>query len=197
MAFCSNCGAAVEGRFCPKCGSAVDAGAAAGGPGAPPPASPPPGYTPPQGYNPPPGGPPPPGYSAPGYSAPGGYVPPPTAAAGMTDNMAGALCYLFGFITGILVLVLAPYNQNRNIKFHALQSIFLNIAWIVTWIAATIVSIALHAIPILGAIISILLHAAIGIGFFIVWLYMMFKTYNGEKIVLPIIGPMAEKQAAA
>jgi uncharacterized membrane protein len=156
MAFCSNCGAAVEGRFCPKCGSAVDAGAAAGGPGATPPAGPPPGYTPPQGYNPPP-----------------------------------------GFITGILFLVLAPYNQNRNIKFHALQSIFLNIAWIVTWIAATIVSIALHAIPILGAIISILLHAAIGIGFFIVWLYMMFKTYNGEKIVLPIIGPMAEKQAAA
>src|SRR3984893_3177719 len=185
MAFCSNCGAAVEGRFCPKCGAAVDAGAPAGGQSAPPPAGPPP------------AGPPPPGYTTPGYSAPGGYVPPPPAAAGMTDNMAGALCYLFGFITGILFLVLAPYNQKRNIKFHALQSIFLNIAWIVCWIAATIVSIVLHAIPILGAIISILLHAAIGIGFFIVWLYMMFKTYNGEKIVLPIIGPMAEKQAAA
>jgi uncharacterized membrane protein len=25
----------------------------------------------------------------------------------------------------------------------------------------------------------------------------MFKTYNGEKIVLPVIGPLAEKQAAA
>jgi uncharacterized membrane protein len=192
MAFCSNCGAAVEGRFCPKCGSAIDTGAPAAGPGAPPPAGPTPGGPPPPGYNPPP-----PGYSAPGYSAPAGYVPPPAGAAGMTDNMAGALCYLFGFITGILFLVLAPYNQNRNIKFHAFQSIFLNIAWIVTWIVATVFSIALHAIPILGAIISILLHAAIGIGFFILWLYMMFKTYNGEKIVLPIIGPMAEKQAAA
>jgi len=115
----------------------------------------------------------------------------------MTDNMAGALCYLFGFITGILFLVLAPYNQNRNIKFHAFQSIFLNIAWIVCWIAATILSIVLHTIPILGAIISILLHACIGIGFFILWLYMMFKTYNGEKIVLPVVGPLAEKQAAA
>ena len=47
----------------------------------------------------------------------------------MTDNMAGALCYLFGFITGILFLVLAPYNQNRDIRFHAFQSIFLNIIY--------------------------------------------------------------------
>lgn len=115
----------------------------------------------------------------------------------MTDNMAGALCYLLGFITGILFLVLAPYNQNRTVRFHAFQSIFLNIAWVVTWIAATILSIVLHTIPILGAIISILLHMAIGIGFFILWLYMMFKTYNNEKIVLPVIGPLAEKQAGA
>ena len=105
MPYCSNCGAQVDGRFCPKCGTALDAAAQTGGPGAPPPAGPPP------AYNPPPGGAPPPG-----YSAPGGYVPPASTAAGMTDNMAGALCYLFGFITGILFLVLAPYNQNRSIK---------------------------------------------------------------------------------
>ena len=184
MAFCSNCGSAVEGRFCPKCGAAVGAGAPTGG--TPPPPGPPPASPPPPAYNP-----------TPGYSAPGGYAPPPSAAAGMTDNMAGALSYLFGFITGILFLVLAPYNQNRNIKFHAFQSIFLNIAWVVCWIAATILSIVLHSIPILGAIISILLHMAIGIGFFILWLYMMFKTYNGEKIMLPIIGPIADKQANA
>lgn len=185
MPFCSNCGSAVEGRFCPKCGAAVDAGAPAPGAGVPPPPSSPP--PPPPGYNP-----------TPGYTAqPGGYAQPTPAASAMTDNMAGALCYLLGFITGILFLVLAPYNQNRTVRFHAFQSIFLNIAWVVTWIAATILSIVLHTIPILGAIISILLHMAIGIGFFILWLYMMFKTYNNEKIVLPVIGPLAEKQAGA
>jgi uncharacterized membrane protein len=157
-----------------------------GGQAAPPPASQPPGGPPPPGYNPPPG-----------YSAPGGYVQPAPSAAGMTDNMAGALCYLFGFITGILFLVLAPYNQNRNIKFHAFQSIFMNLAWIVCWIGATIVSIVFHTIPVLGTLVSILLQTAVGIGFLILWLYMMFKTYNGERIVLPVIGPLAEKQAAA
>ena len=185
MPFCSNCGSAVEGRFCPKCGAAVDAGAPAPGAGVPPPPSSPP--PPPPGYNP-----------TPGYTAqPGGYAQPSPAATGMTDNMAGALCYLFGFITGILFLVLAPYNQNRTVRFHAFQSIFLNIAWVVVWIAITILSIALHIIPVLGAIISILLHACLGLGGFILWLYMMFKTYNNEKIVLPVIGPMAEKQAGA
>lgn len=122
-------------------------------------------------------------------------IPPQAASAGISDNAAGALCYLLGFITGILFLVLAPYNQNRNVRFHAFQSIFLNIAWVVIWIAITIVSVALHAIPIIGAIISILLGFCVWIGALIVWLYMMFKTYNGETIVLPVIGPMAQKQA--
>jgi len=27
------------------------------------------------------------------------------------------------------------------------------------------------------------------------WLFMMYKAYNNEKFVLPIIGPLAEKQA--
>jgi uncharacterized membrane protein len=115
----------------------------------------------------------------------------------MTENMAGALCYLGGFITGILFLVLAPYNQDRNIRFHAFQSIFLNIAWFILWIVITIVLIPFRLIPFLGLFIAIVLHGCLGLGGLILWLYMMFKTYNGEKIVLPVIGPMAEKQAGA
>ncbi len=131
-------------------------------------------------------------------STPLGAIPAtgPTAA-GLTDNVAGALCYLAGLITGILFLVLAPYNQNRTVRFHAFQSIFLHIAWIVAWIAVTIITLPLAALPIFGAIVSVSLHFALWIGGVVVWLYMMFKTYNGEKIVMPIVGPMAEKQAGA
>jgi uncharacterized membrane protein len=145
------------------------------------------------------------GAPAPGVGpepAPPGVNPPHAMPApqiapsvGMTDNMAGALCYLFGFITGILFLVLAPYNQDRNIRFHAFQSIFLNIAWVALWIVITIILIPFRYIPFLGLFISLVLQSVIGLGGFIAWLYMMFKTYNGEKIVLPVIGPMAEKQA--
>jgi uncharacterized membrane protein len=172
MAFCANCGAAVEGRFCQKCGAPVAAPGSAPEAGPVPP--PPPPATPP--YNP----------------GPQAQIGP---TVGMTDNMAGALCYLFGFITGILFLVLAPYNQNRDIRFHAFQSIFLNIAWVALWIVITIILIPFRYIPFLGLFISLVLQSVIGLGGFIAWLYMMFKTYNGEKIVLPVIGPMAEKQA--
>lgn len=172
MAFCANCGAEVSGRFCQKCGAPV--------------AGPPPGPTPgaTAETNPP---------NLPPAVQP--LPPPPYGATGLTDNVAGALCYLVGFITGILFLVLAPYNQNRTIRFHAFQSIFLNIAWVILWIVVTIVSFAFHAIPFLGVFISMVLQFCLGIGGLIVWLYMMFKTYNGEKIVLPVVGPMADKQA--
>src|SRR5437879_984508 len=60
--------------------------------------------------------------------------PPIMQAPGLTDNVAGALCYLCGLITGIIFLVIAPYNQNKFVRFHAFQSIFAHIAVIVLWI---------------------------------------------------------------
>src|SRR5580698_5869898 len=129
----------------------------------------------------------------------GGYAPPPPAvavapsAAGMEENMASALCYLAGWLTGVIFLVLAPYNQNRTIRFHAFQSIFLSVAFIPIWIIMVILSMILHFIPVLGSILSLLMSVVIGFGFFFLWLFLMYKAYNKEKFVLPVIGPLAEK----
>ena len=172
MAFCANCGAEVQGRFCAKCGAPAPAAGASAG------AAPPP---------------PPPPAASPFPAAAG---PAPAAqAAGLEENLACALCYVLTLLTGILFLVLAPYNQNRLIRFHAFQSIFLNIAWIAIYIVLSIVSVALFSIPFLGAMLSIVLHLAAFLGFFILWLMLMYKAYNRERWVLPFIGPLAEKQA--
>jgi len=168
MAFCPSCGTSVDGRFCPKCGTAVGEAAAAGAPAgstAPPP---------------------------PQYAPPAGAV---ASAPGMTENMASALCYALGLVTGIVFLVLAPYNQNRNIKFHAFQSIFMHLALIVCYVVLTMAGIVMHGIPVIGALFSILLSMVLGLGSFLLWLFMLFKTYNGEKIVLPVIGDLAQRQA--
>jgi uncharacterized membrane protein len=115
----------------------------------------------------------------------------------MSENVAGALCYLLGLITGVLFLVIAPYNQNRNVRFHAFQSIFFNVAMIAAWIAFMVIGTILAHIPILGWIIDLLVWAALSIGALIIWLMLMFKAYNNQRLSLPVIGPLAEKQAAA
>jgi uncharacterized membrane protein len=157
MAFCSNCGAPVEGQFCQKCGTPV-----ASAPGAT--------YTPP-------------------------VYPTATQAAGLSVNAASALCYLFGLITGIVFLVLAPYNQDRRVRFHAFQSIFLNVAVIVIQIGITVLSLMFSAVSVSLGFLMSSLHLIVSLGFLLIWLYMMWKSYQGEKIVLPLIGPLAERQA--
>jgi uncharacterized membrane protein len=129
-----------------------------------------------------------------GATAAGGAAPP-TAAGGLTDNVAGLLCYILGFITGILFLVIEPYNKNRFIRFHAFQSIFLSVAWFALTVVQSVVSAVLMNISfgLLG--IMGLLWTVLWLGFLVVVVLMMVKAYQGERFKLPIIGDLAEKQA--
>jgi len=100
----------------------------------------------------------------------------------MSDNVAGALCYFGWFVTAIIFLVLAPYNQSKTVRFHAFQSIFLFAAWIVCSIAITIMHLYL-------------LHPVLWLAMLVLWLYMMYSAFNNKKVKLPVIGDLAEKQA--
>ena len=103
----------------------------------------------------------------------------------MPENTAAALCYLLGLITGIIFLVLEPYNKNKLIRFHAFQSIFLHVAVIIVWVAfRTILPWGLWW-----------LVSLIDLGFFVLWVFMLIQTFQGKKIVLPVIGDFAAKQA--
>lgn len=112
----------------------------------------------------------------------------PSSSAGLTENVASALCYLLWFITGIVFLALPPYNQNKRIRFHAFQSIF-------TSIGIFIVNFALSMIWDSFWRIGHLINRLFGLACFLLWLFLMWKAYNNEKIVLPVVGPLAEKQA--
>jgi uncharacterized membrane protein len=167
MPFCKSCGSSVEGQFCAKCGTPVGAA------GAPEPTRPA------------------------GSEAPVAASPQPAApagAAGLTDNLAGLLCYILGFITGILFLVLEPYNRNKFIRFHAFQSIFFNVAMFAIFIGLSIVGIVMHFIPMMWALMA-LVHTVVSLAMFVVWVLLLVKAYQGQRWKLPIIGDLAEKQA--
>ncbi len=137
------------------------------------------------------------GAAAPAGAAGSAAPPPPTyqpvSAAGMTDNVASALCYALGLITGIIFLVLAPYNQNKSIRFHAFQSIFFHVACILFYVVLSVVlNIMLSMMHIFGLFF---LTQLLGLGFFLVWLYLIISAYQGKNVELPIIGPIARQQA--
>ena len=52
-----------------------------------------------------------------------------------------------------------------------------------------------HKVPFIGWAIALLAWAAFWLGTLGVWLLLMYKAYNRERYVLPIVGPLAEKQA--
>jgi uncharacterized membrane protein len=116
------------------------------------------------------------------------------ALGGLDENIVAALCYLLGVLTGILFLVLEPYNKNRTIRFHAFQSIFAWVAVVVASIGISIVSGIWALVPYAGWMINSLLWSAFALAVFILWLLLMYKAYNKERWVLPVIGPLAEKQ---
>ena len=107
------------------------------------------------------------------------------AAPTMDDNIASALCYLLLGVTGALLLLLEPYSHNRRVRFHAFQAIFVNLAIIVVWMAISLVGRSL------ALLISPLFMAAC----LVLWLVLIWTAWQNERIVLPLIGPMAEKQA--
>jgi len=113
----------------------------------------------------------------------------------LAENVAAALCYSLMLITGVLFLVLEPYNKNRTIRFHAFQAIFVTLAMIVVQIALGIVVAILVGVSGSGwyfvPTIWLLFHLAC----LILWIFLILSAYQGKKVVLPVIGPLAEKQA--
>jgi uncharacterized membrane protein len=114
----------------------------------------------------------------------------------MQDNVAGGLAYVLGFITGIIFLVLEPYNRNKAVRFHAFQSIFFSGAMFAIHIALMILGMVVGAvIPVLGALLVGTVSLLVSLGGLVLWIVLLVKTFGGNKMVLPIIGPLAEKQA--
>jgi uncharacterized membrane protein len=123
-------------------------------------------------------------------------APLPAAGAGLTPNVAGALAYLVGAITGILFLVIDPFKTDRFVRFHAFQSIFFNLAWIAFWILWTIIGLMLGAISHgLFFIIQLPINLLLFVGGFCLWAYLMYTAYQGKTFQLPVIGALAASQA--
>src|SRR6516225_10121708 len=123
---------------------------------------------------------------------------PAPAAAPMASNVAGLLCYVPVLITGIIMLLIEPYKNDKFVRFHAFQSIFFGVFFIAFWMVWNFVVVGLlftggsAGFGIFGMLFWLIL-----LGFFGLWVLLVYKAYNNEQFKLPVLGDLAAKQAGA
>jgi uncharacterized membrane protein len=107
-------------------------------------------------------------------------------STGLTPPVSVLLIYLFGWISGLIFLLIEKKDQ--MVRFHAMQSIIMSVAFTVVYIVLT----ALSIIPLVGILIG-LVNLALGIGYLVLIIMIIVKKFNGQDIKLPVVGDLAEK----
>ena len=122
-------------------------------------------------------------------AAPGAVVGAP-ATAGLDENVAGLLCYILGWITGLIFFLI---DKRPFVKFHAAQSIGMSIGLFAVYLVIGVLFTMLHFMSM--GFLALAIYPLLGLVVFALWIFMMFKAYQHERFKLPIIGDIAEKMA--
>lgn len=111
---------------------------------------------------------------------------------GLEPNVAGALAYVFGLLSGVVMLVLA--SDHEFVRFHALQSIGFSVVVGILYVFLGVVSTFVVFIPGIGGLLAALfglVYPLVGLGGFVGWAFLLYKAYSGERFELPVIGSIA------
>ena len=125
------------------------------------------------------------GAAATPVAAPATSAAPPTA--GIDENVAGLLCYVLGWVTGIIFLLI---DKRPFVKFHAAQSI-------VVFGGLTILRIGLAFMGgMTGGLIGWGMYGTLslllGLLTLVLWIFLMVKAFQHETFKVPIAAPIAE-----
>jgi uncharacterized membrane protein len=124
-----------------------------------------------------------------------GAVPrqgPPTAQdilQGIQPRTASILCYIpgIGWIASIIVLAADRFRQNRTVRFHGFQGLYLFVAWLLEDQVMRPIFSRIPGMHLHGVIQALLLFASV---------FMMVKASHDEAYPLPLFGDLALKSMA-
>ncbi len=102
------------------------------------------------------------------------------SSTGLDENVAGLLCYVLGWISGLVFILIE--QQSKFVRYHAMQSIYI-------FGAITVAAIVLGWIPIIGTVISIIIWLIA----LALWIFLMIRAYQGKKPKVLWAGDLAEK----
>lgn len=164
MPFCTQCGTEVQPAdiFCGSCGArqarADSATGSAARPSAPPP--------------------PPP------------HNPANDPLKNLTSRNASLMCYIpvAGWIVSIIILASDRFREEREVRFHAFQGLYLFVLWLfVDWVFAPF-SYSIEAPHYIAKALKAVVFGA--------WIFMMVKTNQGDNFRLPILGELADRSVS-
>jgi len=163
MAFCAKCGSSVADgiAFCPKCGAPTGPVAA--------------------------GGPVPAGAPVAGAA----MTPAAAPASGLSENVAGLLCYLVGWLTGIIFLLI---DKRPFVRFHAAQSI---VVFGFLFIVRIILTFGLFGASWGFFTIWGLISLCVSLLTLLAWIVLMVMAYQGKMFEVPIAAGIAKSIAGS
>ena len=120
---------------------------------------------------------------------------PPAATAApsqqMHENVAGLLCYVLAWVTGIIFYFI---DKRPYVRFHASQSIVLfGGLQIIYFVLSGFLGFSFLAGGFAGFGLAWLLYGVLDLVAFILWILLMIKAYQGERFRFPVAADIAEK----
>ncbi len=118
----------------------------------------------------------------------------PSAQPGIAQNVAGLLCYVLGWVTGLIFFLI---DKRPSVRFHAAQSM-------VVFGGLQVINLAVRITSGAGSMmmggwggfgLAWMLYGLTSLVGFILWILLMVKAYQGEKFHLPVAGDIAQKIA--
>ena len=122
-----------------------------------------------------------------GTPRPADATPPTEVTTGLQPHIAGFLCYILGWISGVVFLFIE--GKDKFVRFHAWQSI-------VTFGILTALLVILSILSLVGGLLSISLMIIYWLVFvlsIVLWIFLMLKAYQGHIYKLPVAGDIAKK----
>jgi uncharacterized membrane protein len=130
-------------------------------------------------------------FSTPVQSSKGIAMSEPKSAT-FSDNAAGAIAYITVF-PAIAFLILVPYKKSPFVRFHAWQSIFLNFF---LYVVSYLLSIVLPMCRLNSLLAYVSVNWFLAIFWLVVWIFFSVSALRGKSYKMPILGRLAQRQAA-
>jgi uncharacterized membrane protein len=117
-----------------------------------------------------------------------------TGDSGLSPATLVALAYAGGWTTGALVWLIE--RENHQVRFHAAQAVLLFGTLTALWIALWAGSFAVLTISVAGFTALQRLSYAVVVGAVLLWVFALWKSWQGEPWRAPVFGHYAQRLSA-